>query len=108
MRALDSGVALHASPGHLAAFGPRSRSVWSRADECCESRQERDMLVLDSDPVARTPGQYARATVRRLRLRTLVTLGVLAVATALLGRTFGLHNFWFLASEIALLASMFV
>lgn len=66
------------------------------------------MLVLDSDPVARTPGQYARATVRRLRLRTLVTLGVLAVATALLGRAFGLHDPAFLASEIALLASMFV
>ncbi|MGP0101696.1 MAG: nuclease-related domain-containing protein [Solirubrobacteraceae bacterium] len=44
----------------------------------------------------------------RLRMRTLVTLGVLAVATALLGRTFGLHDKAFLASEIALLASMFV
>jgi hypothetical protein len=73
-----------------------------------ESRPEREMLVLDSDPVARTAGQYARATVRRLRLRTLVTLGALAVATALLGRTFGLHDPRFLASEIALLASMFV
>jgi len=66
------------------------------------------MLVLDSDPVGRTAGQYARATVTRLRLRTLVTLGVLAVATALLGRTFGLHDPRFLASEVALLASMFV
>jgi Nuclease-related domain len=66
------------------------------------------MLVVDTDPTRRTAGQYARATVRRLRMRTLVTLGVLAVATALLGRTFGLHDPWFLASEIALLASMFV
>ena len=41
-------------------------------------------------------------------MRTLVTLGVLAVATALLGRTFGLHDGLFLASEVALLASMFV
>jgi Nuclease-related domain len=66
------------------------------------------MLVAHSDPVGRTAGQYARATVRRLRLRTLVTLGALAVATALLGRAFGLHDPRFLGSEIALLASMFV
>ena len=66
------------------------------------------MYLLDTDPTRRTAGQYARATVSRLRIRTLVTLGVLAVATALLGRTFGLHNIWFLASEIALLVSMFV
>jgi Nuclease-related domain len=66
------------------------------------------MLVVETDPTGRTAGQYARATVRRLRMRTLVTLGALAVATALLGRTFGLHDKRFLASEIALLASMFV
>ncbi|HEV3047354.1 MAG TPA: nuclease-related domain-containing protein [Solirubrobacteraceae bacterium] len=66
------------------------------------------MLVLDTDPTRRTAGQYARAAVLRLRLRTLVTLGVLAVATALLGRTFGLHAPGYIASELALLASMFV
>lgn len=60
------------------------------------------------DPTRRTPGQYARATVRRLRMRTLVGLGVLAVATALLGRGFGLHDVRFLGSEVALLVSMFV
>jgi hypothetical protein len=60
------------------------------------------------DPTSRTAGQHARATVKRLRLRTLATLGVLAVATALLGRAFGLHDERFLASEVALLASMFV
>ena len=69
---------------------------------------EGEMLMPDPDPSARTAGQYARATVRRLRMRTLVTLGVLAVATALLGRTFGLHDARFLASEVALLVSMFV
>lgn len=66
------------------------------------------MYVADSDPTARTAGQYARATVRRLRMRTLVILGALAVATALLGRAFGLHDVRFLASEVALLVSMFV
>jgi hypothetical protein len=60
------------------------------------------------DPTRRTAGQHARETVQRLRLRTLATLGVLAVATALLGRAFGLHDERFLASEVALLASMFV
>ena len=61
-----------------------------------------------SDPTGRTPGQYARATVRRLRMRTLAVLGVLAVATASLGRLLGLHNVLFLGSEVALLVSMFV
>jgi hypothetical protein len=66
------------------------------------------MYVIGSDPTGRTAGQYARATVRRLRMRTLVTLGTLAVATALLGRAFGLHDGRFIASEVALLVSMFV
>jgi Nuclease-related domain len=60
------------------------------------------------DPSARAPGQHAREIVIRLRLRTLVALGVLAVATALLGRAFGLRNIGFLASEVGLLAAMFV
>ncbi len=66
------------------------------------------MQAIHSDPLRRTPGQYARATVLRLRMRTLVTLGVLAVATALLGRLFGLHSLLFLGAELALLVSMFV
>jgi hypothetical protein len=66
------------------------------------------MQAVHSDPTRRTAGQYARATVQRLRMRTLVTLGALAVATAMLGRTFGLHDYRFLASELALLSSMFV
>jgi Nuclease-related domain len=60
------------------------------------------------DPTGRTAGQHARAAVHRLRLRTLATLGLLAVATALLGRAFGLHDVRFLGSEVALLTSMFV
>jgi hypothetical protein len=39
-------------------------------------------------------------------MRTLVALGVLAVATAMLGRTFGLHDVRFLGAELLLLASM--
>jgi Nuclease-related domain len=66
------------------------------------------MYVVDSDPTSRSPGQYARAAVQRLRMRTLVWLGVLAVATAALGRLFGLHDVRFLAAELALLVSMFV
>jgi hypothetical protein len=60
------------------------------------------------DPTSRTAGQHARAAVQRLRLRTLVTLGVLAVATAMLGKLFGLQDIRFLFAEIALLVSMFV
>jgi hypothetical protein len=60
------------------------------------------------DPSARAPGQHTRAIVKRLRLRTLVALGVLAVATALLGRAFGLRDLRFLGSEVGLLVAMFV
>ena len=44
----------------------------------------------------------------RLRLRTLVTLGILAVATAVLGRAFGLRDWRFIVAEVALLVSMFM
>jgi hypothetical protein len=60
------------------------------------------------DPAARLPGQHARATFLRLRLRTLVTLGVLAVLTTVFGRAFGLHSPLFIGSELALLVTMFV
>jgi hypothetical protein len=60
------------------------------------------------DVTSRTAGQHARAAVVRLRLRTLLALGVLAVATAVLGRSFGLQDLRFLFAELALLASMFV
>src|SRR5437763_6573546 len=59
------------------------------------------------DPTGRSAGHHARAMVQRLRLRTLVTLGSLAVATGALGRAFGLHDVRFIGSELALLASMF-
>lgn len=54
------------------------------------------------------PGQHARAVVRRLRMRTLITLGVLAVATTLLGRTFGWQARIFMGSEVALLIAIFL
>ena len=73
-----------------------------------EDDEEGEMYTAHTDPTGRTAGQYARATVRRLRLRTLLALGVLAVATALLGRAFGLRDSRFLGSEVALLVSMFV
>jgi hypothetical protein len=60
------------------------------------------------DPAARMPGEYARARFLRLSLRTLGTLGVLAVATAALGRSFGLRSPLFIGSELALLITMFV
>jgi hypothetical protein len=66
------------------------------------------MFVPHRDPTGRTPGQYTRTTWRRLRMRTLVALGVLATATALLGRGFGLQDWRFLAAEVSLLVSMFV
>src|SRR6202051_1293374 len=72
------------------------------------STREGGMYVVHPDPTSRTPGQYARAAVQRLRMRTLMWLGVLALATAALGRGFGLHDPRFIAAEVALLVSMFV
>jgi hypothetical protein len=69
---------------------------------------DRSRRSAGDDPTARTPGQHARGLVRRLRMRTLVTLGVLAVATALLGRSLGWRDPIFSASEVALLLAMFV
>src|SRR5487761_2194594 len=73
-----------------------------------DPKRERTMQPADSDPIGRRAGQYARATVLRLRMRTLLGLGILAVSTAALGKAFGLHSPLFLGSEVALLASMFV
>jgi hypothetical protein len=55
----------------------------------------------------RAPGQHARATVLRLRMRTLLTLGLLAILTGALGRLFGLRSPLFVGSELALLVTMF-
>jgi hypothetical protein len=70
--------------------------------------KHRDPAARMPDPAARMPGQYARARFLRLSLRTLATLGVLAVLTTVLGRTFGLHHPLFIGSELALLITMFV
>src|ERR1700694_5696469 len=101
--ALENGAPLH-------AFSVDRTPLQAHAQEAGIDRpmKPREMNHASSNPTGRTAGQYARATVHRLRMRTLVALGVLAVATALLGRTFGLHDVRFLASEVALLVSMFV
>jgi hypothetical protein len=66
------------------------------------------VLFLESDPIARAPGQYTRSIVQRLRMRTLLTLGALAVATTVMGRRFGWHDPRFLGAEVGLLAAIFV
>jgi hypothetical protein len=51
----------------------------------------------------RSAGQYARATERALRLRTLIALGALAVVTELIGSSFGPHDKRFLGWDVLLL-----
>jgi hypothetical protein len=58
------------------------------------------------DPAARAPGEHSRGIVQRLRLRTLVALGVLGIATALLGRGFGWHNPVFMGSDVIVLLAI--
>ena len=62
----------------------------------------------DLDLPARQPGQHTRSLWRRLRMRTLMMLGGLAVATTLMGRRFGWQDPRFLAAEIALLSVIFL
>ena len=66
-----------------------------------------DVVALERDPTARAPGQYTRSIVRRLRMRTLLTLGALAAATTLMGRRFGWHDPRFLGAEVGLLLAIF-
>jgi len=60
------------------------------------------------DPTRRAAGQHARMIVQRLRLRTLVFLGALAIGTAYIGRTLGLHDPIFLTFELTLLLAILV
>src|SRR5205085_12421374 len=67
-----------------------------QVDECG------DMHVASSDPPSRAPGQHVRASSRRLRLRTLVILGAIAVASAACARALGVRDVRFLAAELVL------
>lgn len=60
------------------------------------------------DPTTRAAGQRARMIVQRLRLRTILALGVVAVSTTFAGRELGLRSNLFLACELALLLTIFV
>ncbi len=55
----------------------------------------------------RAPGQYTRALVRRMRMRALLTLGLFAVFTVLVGRVFGFDHVVFEIAEVALLCVCF-
>jgi Nuclease-related domain len=55
-----------------------------------------------SDPTRHAPGQYVRASSQRLRLRTLVVLGVIAIASAAAARALGLQDATFLSVELVL------
>lgn len=57
-----------------------------------------------STPALRTPGRRARAIVLRLRMRTLLSLGALAVLATLGGREFGFDSTLFLGSALVLLS----
>jgi Nuclease-related domain len=60
------------------------------------------MQLASGDPTSRAPGQHVRASSRRLRLRTLVVLGAIAVASAAGARALGVRDVRFLAAELVL------
>jgi hypothetical protein len=74
---------------------------WRAAHRCSD-------VGFVGDPSRRAPGQRAREIVRRMRLRALLTLGALAVGTAYLGRSLGLHDPIFLTAEVILLVAILV
>src|SRR5262252_8132410 len=55
-----------------------------------------------SDPTRRAPGQHVRAASRRLRLRTLLVIGAIAIASAACARALGLRDPIFLSIELVL------
>lgn len=59
-------------------------------------------------PADGPPGGRARRIVLRLRMRTLVALGALAVQTTFAGRAFGLRSPLFIGSELLLLLCILV
>lgn len=58
-------------------------------------------------PLGRSPGQYTRALVRRMRMRALLTLGLFAVLTVAVGRVVGFNHVLFEIAEVALLCVCF-
>lgn len=58
---------------------------------------------IERRPAEGPPGGRARRIVLRLRMRTLVALGALAVQTTFAGRAFGLRSPLFIGSELLLL-----
>jgi hypothetical protein len=55
-----------------------------------------------TDPTRRAAGQHVRASSRRLRLRTLAILGVIAIASAAGARELGVRDLAYLALELVL------
>jgi len=64
------------------------------------------MSARKGDPTRRAPGQHTRASWRRVRLRTLLLLGAIAVATAAGARALGLSDLRFLAAELVLASAL--
>lgn len=64
------------------------------------------MSIDVNEGLTSVPGRHARAIVLRLRMRTLLTLGALAVLTTLAGREFGFHSTLFMGLEVALLVTI--
>jgi Nuclease-related domain len=60
-------------------------------------------IVSVQRPAPGAPGGRARTIVLRLRMRTLIGLGALAIQTTFAGRAFGLRSPWFIGSELLLL-----
>ncbi len=59
-------------------------------------------------PEPGSPGSRARTIVLRLRMRTLIALGALAIQTTFAGRAFGLRSPLFIGSELLLLLCILV
>jgi Nuclease-related domain len=65
-------------------------------------------IVSDQRPARGSAGRRTRRIVLRLRMRTLIALGALAIQTTFAGRAFGLRSPLFIGSELLLLFCIFM
>ena len=65
-------------------------------------------IVSIQRPAPGSPGSRARTIVLRMRMRTLIALGALAIQTTFAGRAFGLRSALFIGSELLLLLCILV
>ena len=106
-----TGMGRSSTPGRAERTAPRARgyqALGGRADGMSVNAHLPQLpRQRGAAPAGRVPGQYTRALVRRMRMRALLTLGLFAVFTVVVGRVAGFDHVLFEVAEVALLCVCF-